>query len=152
MSAYFYDSSAISKHYHLEKGTDVVDGFLRAPNSQHYISRLTIIEIHSVFARKVRMRDITEIDFVRLLRLLRADIGRSLLGVVRFVDAHYNEAERLLRSHSLHRGLRTLDALQLSVAVTLARHGGLDHFVCADTRLADAAVAEGLSVLNPEAP
>lgn len=84
MSAYFYDSSAISKHYHLEKGTDVVDGFLRAPNSQHYISRLTIIEIHSVFARKVRMRDITEIDFVRLLRLLRADIGRSLLGVVRF--------------------------------------------------------------------
>ena len=68
------------------------------------------------------------------------------------MDAHYGEAERLLRSYGLHRGLRTLDALQLSVAVTLARHGELDHFVCADTRLADAAVAEGLSVLNPEAP
>ena len=152
MSAYFYDSSAISKHYHLEIGTDVVDGFLSEPDSQHYISRLTIIEIHSVFARKVRMRDITETDFVRLLRLLRADIFRSLLGVVRFLDEHYGEAERLLRSHSLHRGLRTLNALQLSVAVTLARHGGLDHFVCADIRLADAAIAKGLSVLNPEAP
>jgi hypothetical protein len=152
MSAYFYNSSAISKHYHLEIGTDVVDSFLSEPDSQHYMSRLTIIESHSVFARKVRMRDITETDFVRLLRLLRADIFRSLLGVVRFLDEHYGEAERLLRSHNLHRGLRTLDALQLSVAVALARHGGLDHFVCADIRLADAAIAEGLSVLNPEAP
>ena len=144
--------SAISKHDHLEIGTDVVDGFLSEPDSQHYISRLTIIEIHSVFVRKMRMRDITEIDFVRLLRLLRADIFRSLLNVVHILDEHDGEAARLPRSHSLYRNLRTLDALQLSVAVTLARHGGPDHVVCADTRLADAAVAEGLSVLNPEAP
>jgi hypothetical protein len=116
MSASFYDSSAISKQDHLEIGTDGVDGFMSEPDSQHDMSRLTIIEIHSVFARKVRMRDITEIDFVRLLRLLRADIFRSLLGVVCILDEHSGD---LHRDHDVGGG-RYLDAVGAEVP---GRHG-----------------------------
>jgi predicted nucleic acid-binding protein len=45
--------------------------------------------------------------------------------------------------------LRTLDALQLAVALALSHQGTLDHFVCADQRLCDTATEEGLSVINP---
>jgi hypothetical protein len=48
--------------------------------------------------------------------------------------------------------LRTLDALQLSAALWLKSQQQLDHFLCADPRLGEAAQQEGLSVVNPEAP
>ncbi|MDH3604383.1 MAG: type II toxin-antitoxin system VapC family toxin [Candidatus Tectomicrobia bacterium] len=152
MATYFFDSSAISKHYHVELGSDIVDQLLTEPDAQHYISRLTMIEVHSVFARKGRMREISEIEFVRLLQRLRGDIGRGLLAIVRLTDGHYNEAERLLRGHALTRSLRTLDAIQLGVAVGLHRHGRIDHLVCPDGRLCEIAMAENLSVINPEQP
>jgi hypothetical protein len=46
--------------------------------------------------------------------------------------------------------LRTLDALQLSVALDLRTQGMLDHLVCADKGFIDVATAEGLAVINPE--
>jgi predicted nucleic acid-binding protein len=49
------------------------------------------------------------------------------------------------------RRLRTLDALQLAVALDLSEQGFLDHFVAADKALAEVAAVEGLSVRDPEA-
>jgi hypothetical protein len=63
---------------------------------------------------------------------------------------HYQDAERLIRSHGP--GQRALDALQLSVALELRGRGLLDHLVCADTGFIAVAHAEGLSVIDPEAP
>ena len=48
--------------------------------------------------------------------------------------------------------LRTLDALQLAVALALSHQGMIDHFVCADYRLCEMAIVEGLSVINPSGP
>ncbi|HXG22238.1 MAG TPA: hypothetical protein VNN62_24620 [Methylomirabilota bacterium] len=48
--------------------------------------------------------------------------------------------------------LRTLDALQPAVALWLREQPQLDHFLCADTTLCEAARQEGLSVMNPEMP
>jgi hypothetical protein len=46
---------------------------------------------------------------------------------------HYREGERLLRAYTAEKGLRTLDALQLAVALLeLHRESRLDQFVCAD--------------------
>jgi hypothetical protein len=47
--------------------------------------------------------------------------------------------------------LRTLDALQLAAAL-LNAGGPFDAFVCADSNLGLVAAAEGLIVVNPEAP
>ena len=46
--------------------------------------------------------------------------------------------------------MRTLDALQLSMALDLRRRELLDTFVVADRLLAEVATLEGLQSLNPE--
>jgi len=65
---------------------------------------------------------------------------------------HFDTAERLLGRHSFTHRLRTLDALQLAVALDLNEQGYLDHFVVSDKALTEVAAVEGLAVRNPEAP
>jgi hypothetical protein len=65
-------------------------------------------------------------------------------------DVHYREAERLIQQHGVRRSLRTLDALQLSVALALHQRMTLDAFVCADQGLCSVAREEGLRIINPE--
>jgi hypothetical protein len=65
--------------------------------------------------------------------------------------AHFHDAQQLLVRHRLGRSLRTLDALQLAVAIPITI-GSLDAFVCADSNLCLVATAEGLAVVNPEVP
>lgn len=48
--------------------------------------------------------------------------------------------------------LRTLDALQLAVALDLRRLGQIDVLVAADQRLCRVASMAGCSVVNPEKP
>jgi hypothetical protein len=50
MPDYFLDTSALAKHYHQEVGTDVIDKVLQSSTSFFFISRLTTLELHSVFA------------------------------------------------------------------------------------------------------
>lgn len=152
MANYFFDSSTVGKHYHVEVGTAEVDRLLQEPGSRQFISRLTVIEVQSVFAGKVRTGIITEADFQLLRRRFLTDVTRRQFHVVRMTGLHFQEAERLLRRHGTSRSLRTLDALQLSVALDLRNRGMLDHFVCADKNLCAVAGLEGLSVINPEQP
>jgi hypothetical protein len=49
----------------------------------------------------------------------------------------------------MSRQLRTLDALQLAIALHFDRSSPVDHFVCADQRLCDIATLEGLAVITP---
>ena len=98
----------------------------------------------------MRTHLLSEEDF-QLLRLQFVnDIAQRLLRVIRLTEGHYREAEQLLRRHGLTRSLRTLDALQLAVALDQRRRGMLDAFVCADQNLCRIAQEEGLSVINPE--
>jgi len=95
---------------------------------------------------------VAEADF-QLLRLQFAnDIARRLLRVTRITDWHYQKAEQLIRRHGLTRRLRTLDALQLSVALDLRQRGLLDYFVCADKSLCTVANEAGLPIIDPEQP
>lgn len=150
MPSYFFDTSAIAKHYHPEKGTPEVERILTEPGSSYFISRLSAVELQSVFAMKVRTQVITLPDLQQLQKLLANDLSARRLQVLRMLASHYREAERLLKKHAPTKSLRTLDALQLAVALDLSRKGLLDHLVCADTKLGDVAQDEGLSVINPE--
>ena len=49
MTQYCFDSSALGKHYHAEIGTALVDAALQEPGARHFISRLTVVEVQSVF-------------------------------------------------------------------------------------------------------
>src|SRR5262249_17778669 len=110
-----------SKHYHPELGTSKVDKLLQELGARHAVSRLAVTETFSVFAGKVRSGLITLIEFDELCRRFLADTKGKLFSVARLLVAHHREAERLLRLYGPQagQGLRTLDSLQLAVALDL---------------------------------
>lgn len=137
-----FDTSALGKHYHPETGTDRVDQLLGVPGDVQAISRFTVVELQSVFAKKVRTGDLTEADFNLLARRFRSDVAAKRLRVVRLLVAHFQLAEQLLRRHALTKNLRTLDALQLAVALRLHTTNPVQ-FICADQHLCAIAALEG---------
>jgi predicted nucleic acid-binding protein len=152
MANNFFDTSALGKHYHPEAGTARVNQLLQEPASRHFVSRLSVLEIHSVFAGKVRTGVINSADFQLLRRRFLADLTKRKFELVRMTGQHYQDAERLIQQYAPVQSLRTLDALQLAVALDMRRRVGVDRFVCADRRLLAVAAAEGLTVVDPEQP
>ncbi len=96
------------------------------------------------------MASIPPSDFGYLQRRFRADVRQRLLRPVRMLNAHFTSAGDLIGSHGLTRQLRALDAIQLAVGLRTHQATPIDHFVCADQRLCDVALLEGLAVINPE--
>jgi predicted nucleic acid-binding protein len=152
MSLRFFDSSALGKRYHAEVGTAKVNALIHEAGFEAVISRLTLIEIQSVFAGKVRTGAILASDFDLLRRRFLTEVCQRILRVARLSGLQLQEAERLIRQHGVSGSLRTLDALQLAVAIDLKKREGLTEFVCADKRLCNLAMAEGLIVIDPELP
>jgi hypothetical protein len=148
----FFDTSALGKHYHPELGTAKVDAALGEAGARHFISRLGAVEMISVFAGKVRAGVITVVDFNTLRKRFLTDVTKGRFQVARMTGFHFQEAERLVRKHGPTQRLRTLDALQLAVALELRGHGLIDRFICADKPLLAVATAEGLAVMDPEVP
>ena len=149
MATYYHDSSALIKHYHTELGTPVVGKILSEPNALHYLSRLSGVEVPSAFAKKVRTQEITIADFQRMYQKFLADMTQPQYRIIRLLERHLQRAEQLVQKYGLTGGLRTLDAIQLAVAMDADNRHGIDYFVCADTNLCNVATAEGYSVINP---
>jgi len=152
MAGCFLDTSALVKHYHPEKGSAEVDRLWFDPANLLIASRLSGIEIVSAFASKVRAGAISAVDFDTLTRRFSADVANKTLTTIRLLVLHFKEADRLLRQYALSQPLRTLDSLQLAVALDLRNRGIISLFVCADRDLISVAIGEGLSVLDPENP
>jgi hypothetical protein len=152
MANRFFDTSAVAKHYRAEVGTARVDTLLAEAGARHLISALSVVELHSVLARLVRTGQITAADFHLARGRFLADIAGGLWQALPVTAAHFHDAQQLLVRHGLVRSLRTLDSLQLAVALGWSAAGPLDAFVCADANLLAVAAAEGLTVLNPEVP
>ena len=152
MADHFYDTSAAVKHYRAELGTAKVDSLLADTASGHYLSSLGVVEVHSAFARLVRMGTITPLEFHRLRGCLLNDIASGLWRIVQVTPADFQQAQQLLVRYATARSCRTLDALQLAVALGLHAIVPLDDFISADANLCLIAAAEGLAVLNPEVP
>lgn len=121
---------------------------LEEPDARHYVSRLSLVETVSAFAIKLRMRQIDDQGFEALRRRFYHDIGQGRLRLTPVTTARYQDAVQLIVRY-VQRSWRTLDALQLAVALALSRRGMLDRFVCADQTLCETALAEGLTVINP---
>jgi len=59
---YFFDSSALAKLYQPEVGSGRVEAIFRQPQRRLIISRLTAVEMHSVFAGRVRNGTLSPAD------------------------------------------------------------------------------------------
>ena len=149
MAAYFFDTSALAKLYHREAGSDCVEELVRNPAHRILISRLAVVEMHSVFALKVRSHAINADDATALRRRFLSDIRSGVFEVLTLAQTHYERAERLIVAHGFHYGLRTLDALQLAVIGELPSNL-LDYVVASDRAFREVAVLERFSVIDPE--
>jgi hypothetical protein len=116
------------------------------------ISRLTIVEMESGFALKARTGEIDQQAVLIARQRLEADPGRSRLLVAAVNDDHFGGARQLLAKDATTEGLRTLDALQLSIALGLKRAGLVTVSVAADQKLCRVAAFGGFAVTNPEQP
>jgi uncharacterized protein len=145
------DSSALVKYYHPEVGSPRVIAIADDPGNILFISRIGLVEIHSALARKVRMGELQLPAFQQSLRRFYADLRARKFRLIGLASIQELQAIHLLVRKGLTLPLRTLDAFQLSAALWLKAQRQLDHFLCADTKLCDAAYQEGLSVINPEA-
>jgi predicted nucleic acid-binding protein len=152
MSHHFLDTSALVKHYHSEVGTPDVERLWDDASARLFISRQGVVETVSVLAKKVRSGIIATADFTLLRRRFFADLRRRRPVIVRLLVKHFQEADRLLQTHSLVHNLNTLDALQLAVALDLRNRQMLDELVTADRVLLTVAPLEGLTVRNPQTP
>src|SRR5271154_6413489 len=119
MPAYFFDSSALAKAYRQEIGTARVMALFAESGSQFLIFSLTVVEFQSVFAQKVRGGTLTRLDFQLLRRKFGGEIRAKRLIVKGLFRRHQRAAKRLIATHAPTRRLRTLDALQLAMAVEL---------------------------------
>ena len=136
MPNYFLDTSALAKRYHTENGSDFLDRLLEQAGSRSWISHLSIVEFESVLAIKTRTREIDPPALEVARRRFRADLAQQRLLVgPPFHEIHFQSARRLLSQYGVTDGLRTLDALQLAVALDLKQCGHVGVLVAADQRL-----------------
>ena len=150
MPGYFFDSSALVKLYHAETGTPLVDQIVNAEDNSIRISRLTAPELTSAFAIKVRTQVINREDAGLFLRQFRQDIANGKLESFSLAESEFAKTESLVERYAFDLRLRTLDALQLAVALELRNQKLIDHFFAADKVLCEVASLEGFSVINPE--
>ena len=150
MAGYFFDSSALVKLYHPEAGTSAVDQIVNDAGNLVRVSRLTIAELTSAFAIKVRTQSISRDDAEVFLRQFRRDIATGKLEVFSIGEAAFAATELLVERYAFTSRLRALDALQLAIASELLNQKLVDHFVAADAILCEVARLEGFSVINPE--
>ena len=152
MAGRFFDTSALAKLYHEEAGSDFMVRIGSETGSRHWISRLSVAEMESVLAGRVRSATMTAGDAEFARRCMAADLNQRRLLVAPVDLRHFNKAAALLQIYGVSEGLRTLDAIQMAVALELAQTQRIDLFVASDKRLCRVAALAGLKTINPESP
>jgi len=150
MAGCFLDSSALAKLYHAEVGSTAVEQVVLHSDAIVLVSRLSVVEVQSAFAGKVRAGVISGGDAAGLRRRFLEDIANGLFRVVALTSDHYEQAGELIERHGASRGLRTLDALQLAVTLSLHRDSAIENLVAADKVLCKVAAIEWVPVTDPE--
>lgn len=146
--SFYFDTSAIAKLYHAETGSAVVEELL-AKNQPVYLSRLGVLEMHSVLSGKVRTGALTQAAADKTLQLFRGDVRRRRFRIVTLRVRHYELAEKLIAAHGVASALRTLDSLQMAVALDLARAGVVGALVTSDKTMIRVAAFEQILCIDP---
>lgn len=141
----FLDTSSLVKLYHREADTSVLEHVFITQNiTAIFLSDITKIEFASTVFKKVRTSEITREQAFATLQLFEADFEKYYFIATDSIIIE--QAKRLIEKYGL-KGLRTLDSIQLSTAISLSKQ--VDIFLTADKLLQSLFVAEGLSIDIP---
>jgi predicted nucleic acid-binding protein len=142
MPAYFFDTSALVKRYHVEEGSEKIDEIFNDPEGIFAIASITIAEFTSVFARKLNEGVISEND----LRICLSEFSKDMISSFGIVDLgrnHINKSVPLIIKHNL----RTLDSLQLAAFLDLSHLNPI--MITYDDALLNATLKEGFQAIRP---
>ena len=147
MALYYLETSALTKLYVYEPGTDrLLD--LTASNAGHRFAILSLaqVEFRSAIRRRQRNGDIPHNAADELIEAFRRHVEGKFL-VQPCSDSVLDVALILVDGY----GLRGYDAMQLAGYLSLRSISGTENptFVCADNVLLAAARNEGCPVLDP---
>ena len=150
MAAYFFDTSALSKYYLDEIGSNWIEQIIDAqPPNEIIIAEVTGAEMIAALTRRRRQGRISLTDAVLVMTVFKNHF-RLKFHTNTVSSSVVNEAMRLAETQ----GLRGYDSIQLSCALAsneeLMTAGSLPLvFVSADATLNLAAQQEGLMVDDP---
>ena len=150
MTAYFFDTSALTKRYVAEIGSGWMQSLmLPAAQNTFYVARITLVELVSAITRRKKNGDLSNSAAAAALADLRSTFDSSY-EVVEVTAALVSKAELLAEKHAL----RGYDAVQLAATLHVhsafvASHQPPPVLVSADVDLNAAASAEGLTVEDP---
>lgn len=142
---YFFDTSALVKLYHKEKGTDTVLGIYKS-RDKIAISELARVEFYSTIYRKYRDGEIELKTLNILIKKFDSD-SEERYDVLNFSPGITEQAQDFISKFGKSRGIRTLDSIQLSFFEFYCEKG--DTFVCADVKLVKIAKEAKKKVLEP---
>jgi len=153
MSQYYLDSSAAVKLYVAETGADWLRQLLlREPPVAVVSSQLLRVELWSAFARRRREGSLSASDFTQTITWFTEHL-HGLYRLAPMTEGLLQTACALLEKHPL----RGADAIHLATATILNQQLAAAElppliFLASDTRLNEAALTEGLVVLDPNLP
>ena len=138
----YIDTSALTKRYIAEPGSDDVDRFLKTwPRA--FISRLVVVEFRCVLGRRLRAGELDPGYERAALADFADDVYRGHFQVEPLADRHAVSAYDLVGQLS-GQSLRPLDALHLAIAQSL----GAALLATADRGMALAAEALGITAVT----
>jgi uncharacterized protein len=145
VAAYFLDTSTVVKRYVLETGTPWVQT-LADPAAGHFlfVARITDVEMTAALARRLRLGSLTPAEAGRALAAFRQDFAQEY-RIVEIAIPLLQQASQLADRHVL----RAYDAVQLAAALEIHSADPSLTLLSADTELNAAAMAEGLTVDDP---
>ena len=145
MAAYFLDTSTVLKRYVQETGTAWVQA-LAAPTVRHslFVVRITLAETVAAITRRERGGSITPQDAATAVADFQLDFALQY-RVVEVSAGLVAQAATLARMH----GLRGYDVVQLAAVLEIHATDPSVTLLSADAELNTAALAEGLSVDDP---
>jgi hypothetical protein len=137
----YIDTSAFTKRYIDEAGSDDFDAFLnRLPRVR--ISRLAVVEFRCVLQRRRRAGEFDRTYEHAALADFAEDVRSGYFEIEPLADRHAIEANELIGRLADH-PLRTLDALHLAIAQSV----GASVLATADRAMARAAEALGFATV-----
>ena len=85
---YFFDSSALVKLYHSERGSSRVEAAFREPDRQIIVSRLAGVEFHSALSLKVRTGQLGVDESASLRLRFLGDVTAGAIAVIGVGELH----------------------------------------------------------------
>lgn len=127
----FLDTSSLFKLYHEEAGSEVVESvFSKYTVTEIFLSELCKIEFASTVWKKVRIKEINELQAKSIMQAFEDDYGK--FSFVQLDVIIMEQAKELIAKYG-NQGLRSLDSIQLSTAVLLKGKAAL--FISSDKLL-----------------